>query len=124
MTEDVRKAFRPEFLNRLDELVVFSRLEREQIRRIVDIQLGTFAKRLARRELTIDLSDRAEDYLGEVGWDPQLRGAAAQAGDSRRLPGRRAGQAGALRGVPRRDGGGGRPRPQRASVTFQTKVQN
>ena len=71
VTDDVRKQFRPEFVNRLDELVIFSRLEREQLRRIVDIQLSIFAKRLARRELSIELSDRAKDYLAEVGWDPQ-----------------------------------------------------
>jgi ATP-dependent Clp protease ATP-binding subunit ClpB len=71
ITEDVRKAFRPEFVNRLDEIVVFQRLERSQIRQIVDIQLAQFARRLARRELTIELSDRAKDALGEAGFDPQ-----------------------------------------------------
>ncbi|MFO0678251.1 MAG: ATP-dependent chaperone ClpB [Polyangiaceae bacterium] len=69
--EEVRKAFRPEFVNRLDEVVVFHRLERENLRSIVDIQLQRFASRLARRELTVDLTDRAKDFLGEVGWDPQ-----------------------------------------------------
>src|SRR5258706_5819855 len=71
VTDDVRKAFRPEFVNRLDEMVVFGRLEREDLRRIVDIQLQQFAKRLARRELTIELTDRAKDLLAEIGWDPQ-----------------------------------------------------
>jgi ATP-dependent Clp protease ATP-binding subunit ClpB len=69
--DDVRKAFRPEFVNRLDEIVVFQRLEKSQIRQIVDIQLAQFAKRLARRELTIELTDRAKDSLGEAGFDPQ-----------------------------------------------------
>jgi ATP-dependent Clp protease ATP-binding subunit ClpB len=69
--EEVRKSFRPEFLNRLDEIVVFNRLEPSQIRHIVDIQLGRFAERLARRELTLDVTDRAKDFLAEVGWDPQ-----------------------------------------------------
>jgi ATP-dependent Clp protease ATP-binding subunit ClpB len=67
----VQKAFRPEFVNRLDEVVVFSHLTRSQIRKIVDIQLGRFAQRLARRDLAIELSDAAKDFLGEMGWDPQ-----------------------------------------------------
>jgi ATP-dependent Clp protease ATP-binding subunit ClpB len=69
--DEVRRAFRPEFLNRLDEVVVFSRLDRTQIRTIVDIQLGRFASRLVRRDLSIEVTDRAKDYLAEVGWDPQ-----------------------------------------------------
>jgi ATP-dependent Clp protease ATP-binding subunit ClpB len=70
--EEVRKSFRPEFINRLDEIVVFQRLQREELRHIVDIQLGRFAKRLARRDLQIELTDRAKDFLAEVGWDPQF----------------------------------------------------
>jgi len=53
-----------------DEVVVFNRLEKSQIRRIVDIQIERFARRLARRDLRLDLTDRAKDYLAEVGWDP------------------------------------------------------
>jgi ATP-dependent Clp protease ATP-binding subunit ClpB len=63
--------FRPEFLNRLDEVVVFSRLTNDQIRTIVDVQLRRFSDRLARRELAIQVSDRAKDLLAELGWDPQ-----------------------------------------------------
>jgi ATP-dependent Clp protease ATP-binding subunit ClpB len=69
--EDVRKAFRPEFVNRLDEILVFHRLERAELRKIVDIQLAGFAKRLARRDLTVELTDRAKDVIGEQGFDPQ-----------------------------------------------------
>jgi ATP-dependent Clp protease ATP-binding subunit ClpB len=69
--DEVRRVFRPEFLNRLDEVVVFNRLDPSQIRYIVDIQLDRFASRLARRDLSIDVSERAKDYLAEVGWDPQ-----------------------------------------------------
>jgi ATP-dependent Clp protease ATP-binding subunit ClpB len=69
--DEVRRAFRPEFVNRLDEAVVFNRLDRSQIRRIVDIQLARFGQRLARRELSMEATDRAKDFLGEVGWDPQ-----------------------------------------------------
>jgi ATP-dependent Clp protease ATP-binding subunit ClpB len=68
--EEVKKHFRPEFINRLDEVVVFERLEREHIRAIVDLQLARFAERLARRELTLKLTDRAKDLLCDVGWDP------------------------------------------------------
>jgi ATP-dependent Clp protease ATP-binding subunit ClpB len=70
--EDVRKAFKPEFLNRLDEIVVFRRLEKEQLRQIVDIQLRRFAERLKKRDLLVEVSDAAKDLLGEVGWDPQF----------------------------------------------------
>ncbi len=69
--EEVRRVFRPEFLNRLDEVVVFNRLDPSQIRHIVDIQLDRFAGRLARRDLSIEVSDRAKDLLAEIGWDPQ-----------------------------------------------------
>jgi ATP-dependent Clp protease ATP-binding subunit ClpB len=69
--DEVRRLFRPEFLNRLDELVIFNRLESSQIRHIVDIQLERFGQRLHRRELSLDVSDRAKDFLAEVGWDPQ-----------------------------------------------------
>ena len=70
--EEVRKAFRPEFVNRLDEIVVFDPLRREDLRHIVDIQLQRFQARLARRDLRIEVSDAAKDFLGEVGWDPQF----------------------------------------------------
>jgi ATP-dependent Clp protease ATP-binding subunit ClpB len=69
--EDLQKAFRPEFLNRLDEIVFFRRLEKGQIRSIVDIQLARFAARLARRDLAVELTDRAKDFLAGAGWDPQ-----------------------------------------------------
>jgi ATP-dependent Clp protease ATP-binding subunit ClpB len=67
----VKKSFRPEFINRLDEVVVFHRLEREQLRSIVDIQLARFGERLAKRDLRVELSTAAKDFLGEMGWDPQ-----------------------------------------------------
>jgi len=70
--DEIRKVFRPEFINRLDEVVVFERLQREALRKIVDIQLRRFAERLAKRELKVQVSDAAKDYLGEVGWDPQF----------------------------------------------------
>jgi ATP-dependent Clp protease ATP-binding subunit ClpB len=69
--EEVRKIFRPEFLNRLDESVFFHRLDASQIRFIVDIQLQRFASRLARRDLVLDVTDRGKDLLAKEGWDPQ-----------------------------------------------------
>jgi ATP-dependent Clp protease ATP-binding subunit ClpB len=71
VTDDLRKAFRPEFLNRLDDVVFFERLERSELRRVVDIQLARFTARLARRELSLDVTDSAKDFLAEAGWDPQ-----------------------------------------------------
>ena len=68
--EELRRSFRPEFLNRLDETVVFHRLGKEDLRQIVDIQLKGFEARLARRELKLSVDDVAKDWLGEVGWDP------------------------------------------------------
>jgi ATP-dependent Clp protease ATP-binding subunit ClpB len=68
--EELRRHFRPEFLNRLDETVVFHQLGREQLRAIVDIQLRRFAKRLQERELSLEISDGAKDLLGNLGFDP------------------------------------------------------
>jgi ATP-dependent Clp protease ATP-binding subunit ClpB len=67
---ELRAHFRPEFLNRLDETVVFHKLGREQLRAIVDIQLSRFAKRLKERELLLDVDDEAKDLLGNLGYDP------------------------------------------------------
>jgi ATP-dependent Clp protease ATP-binding subunit ClpB len=68
--EDLRDAFRPEFLNRLDETIIFHRLDRKQLRRIVDVQLRNFEKRLADRELRLEITDAAKDFLANVGYDP------------------------------------------------------
>ncbi|MGD8317378.1 MAG: ATP-dependent Clp protease ATP-binding subunit, partial [Myxococcales bacterium] len=68
--EDLRDAFRPEFLNRLDETIIFHRLDRKQLRAIVDVQLRHFEKRLADRELRLEISDSAKDFLANVGYDP------------------------------------------------------
>src|SRR5690606_14928317 len=61
--DDVRKTFRPEFLNRLDEVVVFSLLERKDIHAIIDIQLQRFQQRLAKREISVELTPAAKDLL-------------------------------------------------------------
>jgi ATP-dependent Clp protease ATP-binding subunit ClpB len=64
--------FRPEFLNRLDEVVVYHRLDRSQLRGIVDIQLSYLVNRLAKRDLGFQISDAAKEFLAEAGWDPQF----------------------------------------------------
>jgi ATP-dependent Clp protease ATP-binding subunit ClpB len=65
----VTQHFRPEFINRVDEIVVFHSLGREQIRSIVDIQLGRLRQRLAERDITLRLDDDARDKIGEAGFD-------------------------------------------------------
>ena len=62
--------FRPEFINRVDETVVFHPLGKENIRKIVDIQVGYLKRRLAERDMELELDDAARDLLGEAGFDP------------------------------------------------------
>jgi ATP-dependent Clp protease ATP-binding subunit ClpB len=62
--------FRPEFVNRIDDLVVFHPLSRDHIRKIVDIQLSYLHDRLADRDIRIHLSDAARDKLADAGFDP------------------------------------------------------
>ncbi len=66
----VQAHFRPEFINRLDEIVVFRALDKAQIRTIARIQTGYLAKRLAERQLSLTLTDKALDLLGNIGFDP------------------------------------------------------
>ncbi len=68
--EQVRAHFRPEFLNRLDEIVLFHRLGQQHMGGIVDIQVARVQKLLADRKLTLDLTDAARAWLGRVGYDP------------------------------------------------------
>src|SRR6185503_17174535 len=66
----VQAHFRPEFINRLDEIVVFRALDKAQIRQIARIQVEYLGKRLAERQLALTLTDKAVDLLGNVGFDP------------------------------------------------------
>jgi ATP-dependent Clp protease ATP-binding subunit ClpB len=66
----VRAHFRPEFLNRVDEIILFHRLRREEMGRIVDIQIGRLSKLLADRKITLSLDEAAKDWLGNRGYDP------------------------------------------------------
>jgi ATP-dependent Clp protease ATP-binding subunit ClpB len=66
----MRQSFRPEFLNRVDEIVVFHPLTKDQLRQIVEIQLVRLRKRLEERKIEIELTDQARDYFAEHGYDP------------------------------------------------------
>ena len=68
--EIVQHAFRPEFLNRLDEILLFHRLSRANMTRIVDIQLGRLQKLLDDRKITLELDEAAKVWLGDAGYDP------------------------------------------------------
>jgi ATP-dependent Clp protease ATP-binding subunit ClpB len=68
--EQMRDVFRPEFLNRIDEVVEFHQLSLEQLAEIVDLQLARLRERLADRGISIDLTDAAKETLAEAGWDP------------------------------------------------------
>jgi len=68
----LRGQFRPEFLNRVDDILVFGSLSREHIARIVEIQLARLGRLLSERKLTLTLSERAKALLAEVGYDPQF----------------------------------------------------
>ena len=66
----VRASFRPEFLNRIDEIIIFHRLQKSDMARIVDIQLKRLSKLLDERKITITLEPSARDWLADKGWDP------------------------------------------------------
>jgi len=76
MTSNIRSAeamsdhFRPEFLNRIDEIVVFEALSREQLGEIAELQLERLRSRLAERKLSLELTEAAKEVLAEAGWDP------------------------------------------------------
>jgi len=67
----LRETMRPEFLNRIDEIVMFRRLDRAQLRRIVQLMLGASTRRLQRRRVTLQVSDAAIDWLAERGYEPE-----------------------------------------------------
>ncbi len=68
--EQLRAHFRPEFLNRIDEVIIFHSLTREQIKRIVDIQIERLGRFLREKKITLELTDAARDWLAEKGYDP------------------------------------------------------
>jgi len=66
----VKQAFRPEFLNRLDEILIFHRLNRSNMAQIVKIQLQHLQNRLKEKKITLDLNDKALEWLADAGFDP------------------------------------------------------
>ncbi|MCA1687454.1 MAG: ATP-dependent Clp protease ATP-binding subunit, partial [Actinobacteria bacterium] len=70
VTSELRKIFRPELLNRIDEIIVFHKLEREDMRHIIEIQLKRLRKQLVERNITVEFTTAALDKLSEAGYDP------------------------------------------------------
>jgi ATP-dependent Clp protease ATP-binding subunit ClpC len=69
---ELKKVFRPEFLNRIDDVIVFHKLQRDEIKQIVELLLLRIRHSMADRELQLDLSDEAKELLVEKGWDPAM----------------------------------------------------
>jgi len=69
---DLRRYFKPEFLNRVDDIIIFKSLTKENILKIVDLQIERVQQRLEERKLQIELSKKAKQYLADTGWDPQF----------------------------------------------------
>jgi ATP-dependent Clp protease ATP-binding subunit ClpB len=70
--EELLLHFRPEFLNRVDEIVIFNALGKDEIQKIIDIQLGYLKQLLAERKIQIELTDKARELLLREGYDPQF----------------------------------------------------
>ena len=70
--DEVKRFFRPEFLNRLDATIVFHQLARPEILEIVDLMMAMVAKELEEKEIGLETTDAARDHLGEKGFDPVL----------------------------------------------------
>ncbi len=68
--EALRNTFRPEFLNRIDEIILFNSLGQEEIKKIVDIQMNLLMKRLKDNKITLELTDRAKEFIANTGFDP------------------------------------------------------
>jgi ATP-dependent Clp protease ATP-binding subunit ClpC len=69
---ELKKVFRPEFLNRIDDVIVFHKLQRDEIKQIVELLLLRIRHSMAERELVLDLTEEAKDLLVEKGWDPAM----------------------------------------------------
>ncbi|OIO20257.1 MAG: ATP-dependent chaperone ClpB [Candidatus Magasanikbacteria bacterium CG_4_9_14_0_2_um_filter_41_10] len=70
--EGLKEHFKPEFLNRIDEIITFHPLDKKEIRSIVDLQLARVGKRLTEQRITLDVSTKAKDWLAKKGYDPQM----------------------------------------------------
>jgi len=69
---ELKKVFRPEFLNRIDEVIVFHKLSREEVREIIELLLGRVRQQVAEHEIVLELDDEAKDFLVDKGWDPSM----------------------------------------------------
>jgi ATP-dependent Clp protease ATP-binding subunit ClpC len=69
---DLKKVFRPEFLNRIDEVIVFHKLTKEEIKEIIDLMISRVRSQVAEHALQLELSDESKDLLIEKGWDPAM----------------------------------------------------
>jgi ATP-dependent Clp protease ATP-binding subunit ClpC len=69
---DLKKVFRPEFLNRIDEVIVFHKLAKEEVKVIIDLMIARVRVQVAEHELQLELTDEAKDLLVEKGWDPSM----------------------------------------------------
>jgi ATP-dependent Clp protease ATP-binding subunit ClpB len=67
---ELRNYFRPEFLNRIDDIIIFKKLSEKELNKIIDIQIAAFEKRLAERNIHVQLSDKAKDFISHKGYDP------------------------------------------------------
>jgi ATP-dependent Clp protease ATP-binding subunit ClpC len=72
ITGELKKVFRPEFLNRLDEVIVFHKLARDEIKLIVELLMRHLRESMAEREMQIELAEETKDFLVEKGWDPAM----------------------------------------------------
>jgi ATP-dependent Clp protease ATP-binding subunit ClpC len=69
---ELRKVFRPEFLNRIDEVIVFHKLAREEVREIIELMIGRVRNQVAEHELMLELDNDSKDFLVDKGWDPSM----------------------------------------------------
>ena len=69
---ELKKVFRPEFLNRIDDVIVFHKLQKDEIKQIVDLLLRRIRESMADRGLQLELTDEAKDLLVDKGWDPAM----------------------------------------------------
>lgn len=70
--DNLKQTFRPEFLNRIDEIIIFHTLSQEQVKQIVDLQMKEISARLAEQSLTVELTESAREWLAKAGYDPQF----------------------------------------------------
>ena len=72
ISDEIKAHFRPEFINRIDDTIIFHSLDKQQLGTIIEIQLKNVAKRLAEKKLTININEKVKDYLTKAGYDPQF----------------------------------------------------